>query len=525
MKLDIEIKNYRCFPDNHPVRLTLQNRFVSLVGMNNAGKSSVLRFLHEFHDGLSLWSGPTGNFISALTNGPQHITFRGVSDQSEVFSDTNERNLTVSFELHLESEGEYPAPSKLTIEVDRSGNATAVFDLGGNPLRRDGLGWQGELLNAGGDLVDCTPWFQLARDLMRSLYIGPFRNAVNLGGSTNYYDLQIGSSFIAQWDGFKSGADKRANRAALQLTEEIRRIFGFKTLEINTSQDGQTLQVIIDGRPYQLHELGGGIAHFILVLANVATRQPSIVFIDEPELNLHPSLQLDFLTTLGSYSSNGVVFATHSLGLARAASQMIYSVRRINQGVSEIRLYENTPRLAEFLGELSFAGYQELGFEKVLLVEGSTDVLVLQRLLRLYGLEHQVVILPLGGSSMINAKAEAQLAELTRISNKIYALIDSERANAGDAISKDRQAFVASCKKLKIYCQVLERRAIENYFPLAAIQAVKGEKYVTLEPYQRLSDVDPCWAKTESWRIAGEMGESDIKGTDLGKFLAQLKKK
>ena len=46
---------------------------------------------------------------------------------------------------------------------------------------------------------------------------GPFRNAINLGGSADYYDLQIGSSFIAQWDGFKSGADKKANRAALQL--------------------------------------------------------------------------------------------------------------------------------------------------------------------------------------------------------------------------------------------------------------------------------------------------------------------
>ena len=80
----------------------------------------------------------------------------------------------------------------------------------------------------------------------------------------------------------------------------------------------------------------------------MAVRRPAYVLIDEPELNLHPSLQLDFLTTLAGYTSAGILFATHSLGLARAGAEQIYSVRREQQGVSDVRELEGTRNLPGF---------------------------------------------------------------------------------------------------------------------------------------------------------------------------------
>jgi hypothetical protein len=140
-----------------------------------------------------------------------------------------------------------------------------------------------------------------------------------------------------------------------------------------------------------------------------------LILIDEPELNLHPALQLDFLNTLGSFASHGVLFATHSVGLARAASDAVYSVRRAAQGVSELRPFEATPAMTEFLGELSLSGYQELGYSTVLLVEGPTELRTVQGLLRHYRLEHKVVLLPLGGGSMIRPGVAEPLREIRRL--------------------------------------------------------------------------------------------------------------
>jgi energy-coupling factor transporter ATP-binding protein EcfA2 len=320
----------------------------------------------------------------------------------------------------------------------------------------------------------------------------------------------------------KTGPVRQNNVAAYRLTEEIRQLFGFDRLEINPSDDNQTLQVFINGRSYRLPELGSGMAQFILVLANAAVRRPALILIDEPELNLHPSLQLDFLTTIGSYASVGLLFATHSMGLARSGADYIYSLRRLAEGESEVREFEATPNLSEFLGELSFSGYQELGYKKVLLVEGTTDVKVIQHFLRLYDKEHQIVLLPLGGRQLINKEAKAQLHEIKRITPNIYALIDSEREEAGAALDPVRQGFVDACAKAAVVCHVLERRAIENYFSEEAVKKVKGAKYHALGPHEALTKVQPSWAKAENWRMAREMTRQEIAGSDLGQFLQTL---
>jgi len=265
------------------------------------------------------------------------------------------------------------------------------------------------------------------------------------------------------------------------------------------------------------------LAQFILVLASAAIRKPAWILIDEPELNLHPSLQLDFLTTLGDYASEGVLFATHSIGLARAGSERIYSVRKVTEGQSEVVQFDNTLRLAEFLGELSFSGYRELGFNKILLVEGSTEIKTIQQLLRLYQKDHQVVLLPLGGSQMIHGSRDGELEEIKRISSDIFAVIDSERSQANEPLSPQRQAFVDLCRRVGIKCHILERRATENYFTVRAIKAAfKGETYQALEPYEKLGSATRSWGKSENWRIAREMKREELDETDLGQFLSSL---
>jgi ABC-type cobalamin/Fe3+-siderophores transport system ATPase subunit len=530
MDVEVTLSNYRCFSDK-PVRFTLTKGLQAFVGVNNSGKSCLLRLFYELRRIFEALSNPGTAWNAFSQRNQGYAPMPLVKDPNEIFYDRNNRDITVVFDFSPPPIENVPVPTRIEIVITRNTNQwSARLYAGGTLVPTENV----NVRNLGpdnmvvhrpsvGDVVALGPVAEVGRALSSMLYLGPFRNAVNVGGSGDYYDIQIGQPFITTWRTLKTGYQKRQSEATYRLTEDISRIFGFETLDINASDDGQNLQLMIDGKSYKQSEIGSGLIQFILVLVNAAIRSPSYILIDEPELNLHPSLQVDFLTTLASYAECGVLFATHNLGLARAVSDRVYSVRKVGRDSREVRDFTGTRGLAEFLGELGFNAYQDLGFETVLLVEGPTDVTCVQQLLRLYGKEHKIVLLPLGGSSMINAGCEIQLTEITRISPKVYALIDSERAQSGDAIAADRQSFVDTCSKLKIPCRVLERRAIENYLPEHAIRGAKNsDKYRTLAPYEALKTLDPAWGKEENWRIARLMTKDDLNGTDLGTFLEEL---
>ena len=449
--------------------------------MNNAGKSSLLRFFYEFRPLLRLLSFPSGELLAVLQGKTSVFSYpKEVLDIPEVFSNHNLRDLEIEFQMSIAGNIDLPvntvAIQKVIVTIPRNTNTwQATLYRTGRPSEPMGhYRFDGTLLEDPNikqlARVQMSHFFSALQGLSNTLYIGSFRNAVNIGGSDSYYDIQIGQSFIQAWRRFKTGTNKAENEAAYQVTEAISRIFGFSDLEINPSNDNETLQVFVEGRSYRLSELGSGLAQFILVLVNAVVNRPAYILIDELELNLHPSLQLDFLTTLGSFASEGVVFATHSIGLARASADWVYSLQVGEDGSSEVKPLEATSRPSEFLGELSFSGYRELGFNRVLLVEGVTDVKTIQQFLRRYHKDHKIVLLPLGGTMLIRPGVEVELDEVKRISVDVAALVDSEKNSENAPLPANVAGFKELCDAANIECKVLERRAMENYLTDRAIK-------------------------------------------------------
>jgi len=375
-------------------------------------------------------------------------------------------------------------------------------------------------------IIELSDSLQLFKNLANTLYIGAFRNVLNFvsidTSYPKYFDIDVGQAFVQAWRNFKMGTMNKDNEDAYKVIKDIEHIFEFSNLDINPSASVDTLKLLINGKSYFLSEVGSGIAQFILVLASAAMKKPSYILIDEPELNLHPSLQLDFLTTLGSYASEGVLFATHSIGLARSSADKIYSIHLIDGEKRKISKFEATQNLVEFLGELNFSGYRELGFNKILLVEGPTDVKTIQQFLRSYKIDHKIVILPLGGKSQINGSFGPELEEIKRISENISVLIDSERTAPGEELQPRLKEFIKVCEQAEVECKVLERRAIENYFTDRAVKKAKGDKYHSLGPYDSRDKISPGVNKNENWIIAREMNSEELEASDLGDFLDSL---
>jgi predicted ATP-dependent endonuclease of OLD family len=368
-----------------------------------------------------------------------------------------------------------------------------------------------------------------ARNLLyRTVYLGPYRNIANRAdqGQAVYYDLVIGNSFVIQWDSYKSGIAKQGRYSALVTEEEIAELLGFDSLEINASQDKHTLLLTINkSTPLALMDVGSGIAQLILSIVSVATRSPSIILIDEPELHLHPSMQIKFLQVLAKYADYGVIFSTHAVGLARQVADQIYLVNQDRKtGKSSLTPFDAPKSGAQILGEMSYSQFNAMGGSHLLLVEGSSEVRLMHVLLRKLKIEASVMVLPLGGSSLIGTNRESELSEFKRTGASIFVLVDSEKSSFEEPLQSERAAFGNTCRQLfgEEQVHILERRATENYWPTSAIQKVKGENYKALEPFQLLRDAENSWNKSENWRIADASDWKDLQETDLGKFLLKL---
>jgi predicted ATPase len=532
LRIELTLKNYRCFPDSSPARIVIEDgKWTAFVGVNNSGKSSLLRFFYEFRPWLNEMANP--NHWLDLARGTQGgVPLSGsIRDAQEVFNKHNDRPMLCEFSVTNAHSSTIPKTlplHKVTfrilrtphLRVELAGLTTEPiqpFPLSGNPELTDNT-----VLRSDHFRVDIGPYMEAMLLVADTFYVGAFRNLLNTGAKVDYFDIKVGDAFIKQWREMQTGNSLQQNAACEDVTAAVERLFGYERLTMQAAQTDDTLQLVIDRKPYKLHEVGAGIAQFIMVLANVAIRRPGFLLIDEPELNLHPSLQLDFLSAVGGFAKHGVLFATHSIGLARASADRIFAVRRRAQGVSEVSEWESTRNLPELVGSLSYSGYQAVGFDTVLLVEGPTEVRTVQQFLRKLRKDHQVLLVPLGGSSFITSDRAHELDELRRITTNVHALIDSERVAAGAALAKDREAFRQTCQSLKMPCHVLEHRALENYLSDAAIKQVKGEKYRALTPFEELKKTEYAWGKHENWRIASEMKWEDIENTDLGRFLQAL---
>lgn len=531
MQIELTFKNYRCFSSVSPIHLMLGPGFIAFVGINNAGKSSLLKFFYEirplFKDLQSV------NYLQNLCLGSTLPIQRvpEVSDVEDMFFNGNKEDISIDIELK-----DLPPVAqgreeviKVALVANRNSKNwksrffTATREITPTIVGNVNLAWKGfEFIGDGKHIAYFDIFNEACALLGAAYYVPSFRHITafspTTGGPTSYYDTNVGRPFIEMWHGMQSG-DSRSDRGRVhRLVDEIKNIFEFDELQINPSASKNTLQLIINGQPFNLQELGSGLAQFILVMGNAAFRQSSWILIDEPELSLHPSLQVKFLMRLGSYASQGLLFATHNIGLARSVAEEIYSVTR-GKVDAQITALDQNPVLAELLGELNYEGYRPLGFSKLLLVEGRTSFKVFVELLRILDKDHEFLVVPM--SDLITHNSKEELQEVTRISPQVFAVIDSEKQDPSEVLHAGRQAFAGNCAQLGIRCHVTQHRAIENYLSDRAVKAEMGPTYRALGPYEGRQGLN-LWNKKDNWKIARRMNRVEVEATDLGQFLAGI---
>ena len=70
MQIELTLRNYRCFPDTRPMRISLGGGLTAFfIGVNNSGKSSLLKFFYEFRDLFNLLEFPAWGDHKCISKG------------------------------------------------------------------------------------------------------------------------------------------------------------------------------------------------------------------------------------------------------------------------------------------------------------------------------------------------------------------------------------------------------------------------------------------------------------------------
>ena len=509
-QIDVTLTHYRCFHETSPVNFSLEpGKTIALVGMNNAGKSALMRFFYEFKHVLMNcnsggWSGTgmisgTANEVTSGPADPNIGARYGLSDLLDLYPnrDSN-KSLRFAF-AYLETKCAFEI-AKVSSQHSHELQKTITSSSGTSDIAAD-----------------------VMSQLFNTLYFGAHRNLVNEGaGGGTYFDLSVGTAFTNEWDNLKNGTGTQSAHDALKAEKIIADLLNWSSLSINASFDKKQIYLTKDGASrFAISELGAGISELVLCIVTAAIKKPSWILIDEPESHLHPALQVKFVEALSSLASHGVMFTTHSIGLARTCADSILVVEQDKAGHSTLRPFESVTNYSQLMGELSFSQFHELGFNKILLCEGVTEVKTLRQILRHWKLDTSVMLVPLGGTSLIDSKRQDELSEFKRFGVGVFVLVDSERDSA-DTSKPDRNKFIAQCERIFGTTHAIQTkyRATENYFTAEAIsKAMRSDKYKPLTPFQNSKNVKPIWGKNQNWRVAAEMTKDDWQKTDLGPFL------
>lgn len=533
MNIDVKLRGYRCFSPDSPGRIELRSDVAALVGVNNSGKSTLLRALYEIRPILSSLIREQAYLRAAVMQAAPLKLPPEVPDPEEIFWHFGSADLEI--DVVLPERRDRPAGTsrnsnwRLTITINRESQTVSVtcFDLEGRPAPRGG-GWHlnsfKDIAKPGFDLGSFGDMLSALEILERCFYYPSVRHAATFPheekSTTKYYDAFVGKAFVDEWARLQQSAGKIATQRIDTVVEDIRRIFRFERLSIQADGAHRELMLLANGKSLRLSEVGGGVAQFIFLLGNISLAKPSYLLLDEPENNLHPSLQLDFLNTVASHSSHGVLFATHSLGLARQAAARIFAFAMTSSGCS-MAPFHQTENLSAIIGELSFGRSDFAPARKLLLVEGQTDVLTFQNFLSVFGKEHEFAIIQLGGRAGIHPRRQAELEQVLSLGIDVSVVIDSERPQRDAVVAKARADFSQMCGSLNIRCHILDRTAVENYFTQRSIdQAFGPGKFVALQEYQAPAAIS--WSKSHNWKIARASLKTEIEGTDLGAILKLL---
>lgn len=495
----LKVKNYKCFGEEYQGFEELKP-FSLIIGKNNSGKSALIDLV-EYATSPSprVGQGHKGmhpDFIFAKHLSEEVITTifdqrRRTSAhpfQTDLQYGMTLKDKVVTLRLADNAQVEYLDVlnphffDQLSAGDDRTRWSNAIAEKLTNPMRGKRLfrlSAERNIIKEPRQVVTRNSlWFDVGGNGATNL----IRSVIN---NKEIPDSYVNTDLIQALNEIY-GEDGHFNRLIPQETEAD----GLWEIYLEQSKKGNLIP---------LSSSGSSLKTVILVLLNLLVvprilnvdLKNCIFAIEEPENNLHPSLQRRLITYIKNFqieNESMFLISTHSNVFidifANDEDAQILHVRHNGESatVGVIKTYSEK---ADLIDDLDFRASDVLQSNGVIWVEGPSDRIYLKKWIEILtegtiqeDLHYQFVMY--GGSLLKHLNSEdpelqSSALSILRINKHAVVVMDSDKSKQADPLSPAKQAVIDSfSQKSNCYAFVTEGRDIENYLSSFVIQNHHG---------------------------------------------------
>ena len=240
-------------------------------------------------------------------------------------------------------------------------------------------------------------------------------------------------------------------------------------------RQSDVVYIRVGEKEHPIYNLGDGVQALILLTFPLFLQKDNelVVFIEEPEIHLHPKWQRFFLETIAEYfPKHYFFFTTHSNVLMNWHSSNIYYVK---EGTNHTEIQRIETQHSEILENLGYQASDLLSANYIIWVEGISDKIYLKQFIKAYdkdlieGIHYTIMMY--GGCAQLRHFAiedgESYKIRIDHISKNFGFCIDSDATKAkGFNLEKEKKNFKQACNDAEKFCWVTEVRETENLIPL-----------------------------------------------------------
>ncbi|NEQ75023.1 MAG: AAA family ATPase [Okeania sp. SIO2C9] len=245
---------------------------------------------------------------------------------------------------------------------------------------------------------------------------------------------------------------------------------------------------------------GSGIREALRLVFDFESKQPNILLIEEPEVHLHPALEISMMRYLKGISSRcQILLTTHSTNfLDTGEMQNVYLVSKPDSTqIQKLDIQEAETKIPQELGIRLSSLFM---FDRLVFVEGKSDEDVIREWASKLGVNFSQAnvgfVIMSGVRNFAHFATETTLSFLTKRQVKMWFLLDRDEKEDSE-VSK-LQSLLGNNAKLK----VLSKREIENYLICPStirkfIQSKKELEGKTKDDLPEIPEIDEISNKIE----------------------------
>ena len=269
----------------------------------------------------------------------------------------------------------------------------------------------------------------------------------------------------------------------------------------------------MDVDDFLLEVNGSGVREALRLILDFEFGQPGILLVEEPEVHLHPALEIAMMRYLRQLSSKCQVFiSTHSTNFLDAGDMR--NVYLVSKDIStSVQLLDFEDAQAKIPKELGLRLSSLFMFDRLVFVEGPSDEAVIREFankLEVNLAQRNVGFVPMGGvRNFTHYATEAILSFLSKRQVEMWFLLDHDEKEQAEI---DR---IKASLGERATVHVLAKREIENYLltPRAICELLRAKTSSSSKVAKTISSdsiselLDTCAAELKEFAIAKRVGK------------------